>query len=623
MKRLRRTAWRCRGIAFIGIWCAIAVLGASVLASYASAASSYVYEICDPAIPGGSTAGVTFKGDPAYVRAVNACAQPGGNISIYAVTSRSKDTGAANHWTLPIGAPPGGRVESLAISAETCGASGISNDFAFEPGWPGNCRGESQRTFHATPESPLSEASVHLDCVSTCEPGAWIYARYLAATEVDPVAPQPSAPQGSLFEGAVARGHQSVSADATDVGGGVREVELRINGQSVGNPNTPHCNVAQVANQSIVGLVAAAPSPCPASVKSTWTVDTAAYPFQNGSNSVQICASDFSTLGEANSSCSAARAVNVDNSCTESPVGGGVTLSAQFAGSQDEKITVPFEHSAEVVGALANGSGEAITGATICVQTQTLGSPQGLAPVATATTDARGHFSYKVPPGPNRTVLVGYRHDTFQLARSVRYYAHAKPTIRITPSKTRLGGRVRISGKVPGPTAGGRGVVLQASALHSNVWFQFDRATTNQHGVFSSHYRFDETRRTTTYRIRAEVFKQRGYPWAAGVSRPARVEVRAGGPSASSSEFVSANFLRSFEANSLDFRDSRTAGVTGDAPRHAVRSWTNKWADLEECHFAIARVAEAEATGEQTFTGCTARGFAVGGGPFGIGGNGV
>ncbi len=64
-----------------------------------------------------------------------------------------------------------------------------------------------------------------------------------------------------------------------------------------------------------------------------------------------------------------------------------------------------------------------IAGATICVQMQTEGSRRGLRPVATVMTDANGHFTYKVPPGPNRKVLLGYRHDSFQVARAIRYYA--------------------------------------------------------------------------------------------------------------------------------------------------------------------------------------------------------
>ncbi len=147
-------------------------------------------------------------------------------------------------------------------------------------------------------------------------------------------------------------------------------------------------------------------------------------------------------------------------------------------------------------------------------------------PVGTATTDAHGHFVYTVPKGPNRRVLVGYRHDSFQVARSIRYYAHAKPTIHISPGRVGHGGGIRIRGKLPGAQGKGRVVVLQASALHSRRWFTFRRATTNKHGVFHGRYRFGATTRTITYRIRAVVPRQRGYPWEVGHSKPALVKVQ-------------------------------------------------------------------------------------------------
>ena len=49
----------------------------------------------------------------------------------------------------------------------------------------------------------------------------------------------------------------------------------------------------------------------------------------------------------------------------------------------------------------------------------------------------QGHFTYQVPPGPNRQILLGYRHDAFQIARAIRYRAHVKPTLRL--SRHRVG----------------------------------------------------------------------------------------------------------------------------------------------------------------------------------------
>ncbi len=495
-------------------------------ASASTGAARYVYEVCDSALPGGNTPGVKFVGDPHFVEGTNSCAQPTGALGL--IQQAQTKHAPPSYWSVPIEAPHGGSIESMTLSAWTCGAGTTSKIFVYEPGWPLSCIGESQRTFRFSQQSPFHGLTVNLSCEESCRDDTFVYARYLAATEVDPIAPKISPPQGSLISHAAARGRERLSVQTTDQGGGVSEVEVLVNGESVGQPDRPRCDTAQVVNPSVFGTVAVSAPPCPTTVNSDWTLDTAAYPFQEGVNTVQVCASDFGSLGAPNSSCSITRGIDVDNSCSESAVGGGETLTAKFAGSQDTEITVPFSRPARVNGALDDKEGDPIRGATICVQLKTLGSREDLKPVATTTTDAHGHFSYKVPAGPNRSVFLGYRHDTFQVARSMRYFAHAKPTLRLDPSEVRSGGRIRISGKAPGPNAAGCVEVLQASALHSRRWYTFDRATTNRRGVFHSIYQFDATTRTTTYRIRAVTPRQSGYPWAVGHSRPALVKVRVG-----------------------------------------------------------------------------------------------
>jgi hypothetical protein len=508
---------------------AVLAICAAVPAGANAGPAHYIYEVCDSALPGGGTPGVKFSVNPGVAfSGLNTCAQPGGSLGI-AETGHVDST--YSFWDVPLPAPPGGTVESIALSGQSCCAGPGTKAFGYEQGWPANNAGESQRIFHVS-GLYFGGLWIFLGCNGNyapgCEGGPSISVHYIAATEVDPVAPKLTTLQGSLLGGGVVRGHQSLNVEASDEGGGLSKVTVSVNGLPAAQPNVANCNLVQTKTPTVVGTVAVTPTPCPASLKSSWTLDTAAYPFHDGANAVQVCASDYASLSEPNTNCSAPQAVDVDNSCTESPVVGGEILSAQFAGSHGEEITVPYDHPAKVTGELADNAGDAISGATICVQAQTLGSRRGLKPVTTTTTDAHGHFTYKVPPGPNRRVLLGYRHDTFQVARSVRYYAHAKPTLHITPSKVGSGGRVRIGGRVPGPRAAGRVVVLQASALHSKRWFTFHRATANHHGVFHSRYRFDATTRTTTYRIRAVVPRQGGYPWEVGHSKPALVEVRVG-----------------------------------------------------------------------------------------------
>src|SRR5262249_33843581 len=130
------------------------------------------------------------------------------------------------------------------------------------------------------------------------------------------------------------------------------------------------------------------------------------------------------------------------------------------------------------------------------------------------------------PPGPDRELALGYRHDTFQLGKTVRYFAHVRPSLKIDARHVHNGGEIHIHGRLPGEGNVGRVVVLEAGALHSERWFPFRRATTDARGVFHARYRFDATTRTTTYRIRAEVPRQADFPWKGGHSKPVLVEVK-------------------------------------------------------------------------------------------------
>ena len=151
---------------------------------------------------------------------------------------------------------------------------------------------------------------------------------------------------------------------------------------------------------------------------------------------------------------------------------------------------MPYEQGAEVTGRLANNAGDPIPGATLCVKAQTPGVDTAAVPVGTVTTDAVGHYSYAVPPVPNRELMIGYRHDSRQVARQVRYYSHARPTLKLRPRRVSNGKSIHLWGWLPGPNAAGRVVVLQASALHSRRWLTFRRATADANGRFEARYRF-------------------------------------------------------------------------------------------------------------------------------------
>jgi hypothetical protein len=494
----------------------------------------FVFEQCDPALPGGGVPNSEHGYDAAFAAFQN-CAAPGGAIGLSVSAPVSASFGAL--WvTIP--ATPEGFVEAETITTVQSGigpgdpANPLHYSHINENGFPGPAP-EETRIFHLR-DAPAflrwngGSLEIYVSCdgnIGACSPGPALGAHYIAATEVDPNPPVLATPTGTALSAAILRGHQSLAAEASDVGGGLTSLGVLVNGLAVAPTVPGACATAQVSNRSTYGTVAYSPSPCPPRLAGTWSLDTSAYPFHDGANTIAVCASDFATLGAPNTTCSPAKTVAVDNSCTESPVAGGSQISAQFSSSNAETETVGYGTAAEVTGELQSAAGDPISGATICVKSQTLETGEPQAPVAAVKTDAAGHFAYAVPAGPNRELMLGYRHDSFQVAHDVRYYAHAAPGLKAGPPKVANGSAVHLWGALPGPAAGGRVVILQANVVGSRRWITFRRATTDEAGAFKAGYRFHSTTRKTRYRFRAIVPRQDHYPYVEGHSAPAPVLV--------------------------------------------------------------------------------------------------
>jgi hypothetical protein len=523
-------------IALMSLLVVATMLAVATGADAQMAGARFTYELCDSALPGGNPPPSDFHAQAAYAP-FQTCASPGGAIGVNQTGQVTQSPGWIDVGVVPT---PGGFVESETITGFASNLQpGSEGSHVAIDGWPPDNGGDQPRWFFENSEPAFLGGgggfTVALDCSVTCEPGGVIGAHYIAATEVDPHPPVVGKVEGALLSGGVLRGHQALNSFAIDQGGGVSVIDVLVNGSVAPSGVTAGaCAVASVANPSYRGLAAYSVSPCPWQLAGSWSLNTAEYPFHEGENTVQVCASDFATSGPPNTTCSPPQTVDINNSCTESPVVGGQNLSADFQGVTGEAVTVPAEQTAMVTGDLTSNAGEPISGATICVQAQVQESSGEPQTVATATTDANGNFSYEVPPGPNRRLLLGYRHDAFQVGKTLQFNSHAKPTIELSRGQIKRGGKIGITGSLPGLNASGRVVILQASSLHGTRWLTFRRATTGLNGEFQSAYRFGATSSTTTYRMRAVVPRQTGFPYEPGHSTPAKIKVL--GPGAGKKE---------------------------------------------------------------------------------------
>jgi hypothetical protein len=191
------------------------------------------------------------------------------------------------------------------------------------------------------------------------------------------------------------------------------------------------------------------------------------------------------------------------------------------------RIRIPFGRSALVRGRLTLSAGQPVQSTNITI----LGTPRVAGATAqligTTTTSRTGRFSFRVPPGPSRTLrfISDASGDALRAARGLGARVPASSTIHA--SRTRVSGDalVRFTGTVlhgrqPIPRTG-LVVVLQGRVRGG--WQTFADTRTNARGHWRARYRF--VGRPGTYPIRVRIRRQNGFPFDLGYSRTLRVRV--------------------------------------------------------------------------------------------------
>ncbi len=148
--------------------------------------------------------------------------------------------------------------------------------------------------------------------------------------------------------------------------------------------------------------------------------------------------------------------------------------------------------------------------------------------IATVKTSRTGAFSFLVRKGPSRSIRIRYsgtnqiRPATKILLLNVRSGTSMRPNHRrvVNGESVRFRGRLR-TGRIPQ-----HGKLVEVQVWVRGKWRTFATARASQRGLWSYDYRFDGTRGRQTYRFRAKVPPETGYPFATGRSRIVRVHVR-------------------------------------------------------------------------------------------------
>jgi hypothetical protein len=517
----RRPATRL-GIALASIALGLALL----LGPFAAGADAGIYRAvqCHGGHGGGDRSSARYASAGAAFHPVADCAPGGRGLGV--ALPQGGGYGAIGTWALD--APAGTTFRTVSFAGSRLSADGWLGWFVGwkpEGGWEELWMPDDARVYDY-PDSwqrsgPFSGVEAQLVCVHSggCG-GSWgagVFMHDLAFDLTDSAAPEVSL-TGSILGGGVKRGTHDLSVALSDRGGGLTGVGVLVNGVPARSQSF-RCSIAHGVAFNF--------RPCPASASHGFALDTQRYPFHDGPNTLQVCAADLATDSAANVTCrpDPPLTVEVDNSCEASAVPGGAHVSVSFEGAEGAAIERGSGDGATVAGRLTDANGNGIEGATLCVSERTMLPGWRAWPTASVRTGAGGSFSYEVAPGPSREIGFAYRYDRDQIAATASFHSRAVPTLELSRRRVRNGRAMRLFGELPGPEAAGRVVVFQARGPGRKRWHTFRRAETDGDGRFAARYRFRRTVASTTYRIRAVVPAQAGYPYLQGRSEGRRVRV--------------------------------------------------------------------------------------------------
>lgn len=181
-----------------------------------------------------------------------------------------------------------------------------------------------------------------------------------------------------------------------------------------------------------------------------------------------------------------------------------------------------------LTGRVTSADGQPISGAVVTVLTMPR-TERDWRTERTITAGADGSFGYRIPAGPTRTIRFAYAGtDTIRPAAAEhKVTTKAGSTIRASRRTARLGQTIRFTGRLAGGPIPADGKVLELQAFDGGRWRSFPQVVrTTRTGTWATSLKFERTRGTYTYRIRARVFRDSSYPYETGVSRTVRLTIR-------------------------------------------------------------------------------------------------
>ena len=356
---------------------------------------------------------------------------------------------------------------------------------------------------------------------------------------LDDDAPQLGDASGSLLGPGAASGRAAISAAASDVGGGVAAVLLRIDGTEVAH-TLPGGSCTQPYD---------IPAPCPATLPATFEVDTRK--LTDGAHTAQLEVTDAAgqtTKGKELAFTSSNPAPPDPGGGTGGGgSGGGGTGGGTGAGGgtattpaatalvpvrielAKRRFTLPARRQA-ITGVVRRADGTPAAGVLLELRSARFGTGEPVFRTErTLRTDASGAFSAPVGSS-SRRLVVEVTDPGYQPAESAEIRVLGTLAIELSSRDTHLrnGSRVTLNAAITG--AGGNaadGRILLVQAMVGGRWTTVDSIESNGAGHARWRYRFHGTTRPARYHFRVRI--PRGaddWPWPTTSSDEIVVNVR-------------------------------------------------------------------------------------------------
>ena len=345
-----------------------------------------------------------------------------------------------------------------------------------------------------------------------------------AVDVVDPAAPVLGTPSGSLLAPGPVSGRASVSVPASDAGGGVASVVLRVDGAERARLDAG----GDCAQPYVIA------APCPATLPASLELDTRT--LADGPHAAELVVTDAAGRTAASGPLSFSVAnTGTGTGGAGSAGGAGPTIVVTADPARAEiavdrtRFTLPAR-GARITGSVRRRDGAPAAGAQLVVRSRRFGADAPRpADERTLRADASGRFSMPLGTTPRRLTIVlddpGYRSAE---SDEVQVRGDLRVVLKAVGRGLRNGSTVTLDARLSGAgdgASGGRPVLVQA--LVGGRWATVDSVEAQRNGRATWRYRFRSTTRATVYRFRVRV--PRGgadWPWPATTSRAVSVRVR-------------------------------------------------------------------------------------------------